>query len=122
LHASLDPSVPPDLHVAVDDRGATRTITPHGEIDLWTVGGVQRALESGLAGRFETVVLDLVAAEFIDSTGVAALLAAAQQARAGAVRLVLLPGPPDVQRVFEICGLMDVLPFTGNGTNRESRS
>ena len=76
-----------------------------------------RALGDG----YETVVLDLSETTFLDSTGVRLVLDANARARAGSTRLVLLPGPPQVQRVFEVCGLNDMLPFVsltrnGNGS------
>jgi anti-anti-sigma factor len=50
-------------------------------------------------------VLDFAETTFMDSMGVHAVLAAEAYAGREGVRFVLLPGPPAVQRVFEISGI-----------------
>jgi anti-sigma B factor antagonist len=56
------------------------------------------------------VVVDLSQLHFLDSSGMRALLRL--QSRIGdRARLELVPGPPAVQRVFELVGLTAVLPF-----------
>jgi len=46
----------------------------------------------------------------LDSTGVRALVAADSHARRDGWSLAIVKGPPEVQRVLEICGLNEVLP------------
>ena len=106
------------LSVAVDDRGTTRTISPTGEIDIGSAILVAGPLDEGLADGFETVVVDLGRTTFIDSTGIRVLLHATRRAGERQTRLVVLPGPADVQRVFELCGLADVIPFVHDGARR----
>ena len=48
---------------------------------------------------------------FIDSTGVGVVLWLAGEAQARDVALRIVPGPPEVQRVFETAGIADSLPF-----------
>ncbi len=115
--ASLaDQRVPePDLEVIVEDEGTTRTITPAGEIDLASCDLLQRALDEALGqDRHETVVLDLGDVTFIDSTGITTLVTAHARAKRDGRQLVLRPGPPQVQRTLEICGVHATLPFAGN--------
>jgi anti-sigma B factor antagonist len=57
------------------------------------------------------VVIDLRQLTFMDSTGVAALVAADRYARRDGWSLAIVKGPPQVQRVLEICGLTEVLPL-----------
>jgi len=35
----------------------------------------------------------------------------ADETRERGINLTIAPGPPEVQRVFEVSGLVDVLPF-----------
>jgi anti-anti-sigma factor len=57
------------------------------------------------------VVLDLSDVTFIDSSGIHAVVIAAKRCAEENVRFVILPGPPHVHRVFEICQLTTQLPF-----------
>ena len=106
------------LAVEVDDHGTTRTISPIGEIDISSAGLVAGPLERGLADGFETLVLDLGGTTFIDSTGIRVLLRATRQAGERQRRLVVLPGPANVQHVFKLCGLAEVIPFVQDGAHR----
>jgi anti-anti-sigma factor len=58
-----------------------------------------------------SIVLDLSALEFMDTTGVRLIIQADARSRADSNRLALLRGPRAVQRVFELTGLLDRLPF-----------
>jgi anti-anti-sigma factor len=57
----------------------------------------------------EIVVIDLRRLTFVDSTGVAALVAADRHARRAGRSLAIVKGPAQVQRVLELCGLTEVL-------------
>jgi anti-sigma B factor antagonist len=94
-----------------DTWGTTHTLTVAGDLDLAVSHEVDRAIDDALAARPETVVVDLAAATFIDSTGVRSLVRAHQLAGDRRVRLVVLPAAEHLHRVFELCGLDDVLPF-----------
>jgi anti-anti-sigma factor len=111
----LHPSSPDEFTLVVADVGTTRTITPRGELDIETVGAAGEALVSAFADGHETVVFDLGETTFLDSTGIRLVLEADARARRGNTRLVVLPGPPHVHRVFEVCGLADELPFVSGG-------
>ncbi len=97
--------------VSVEDLGTTRTITPRGEIDIASAESVAEPLLNGLRDGLETVVLDLSSTTFIDSTGVRVVLHATRRAAQLGVRFIVLPAPDEVHRVFELCGLTDLIPF-----------
>jgi anti-anti-sigma factor len=59
----------------------------------------------------ECVVLDLSRLSFIDSTGVHAVTELHKRAEQQRARVVIVPGPRAVQRIFELVGLTEVLPF-----------
>jgi anti-sigma B factor antagonist len=79
-----------------------------GELDL---AGVPQ-LEQGLGDQSDsasTIVLDLREVDFIDSSGIRAILMADRQARASGRRCVVVRGPESVDRVFRITGLNERL-------------
>ena len=62
-------------------------------------------------GDATTIVLDLSDVEFIDSMGIHFVVMAHERAREQGRRLTILRGGPQVERVFALVGLADVLPF-----------
>ena len=111
--AALNAIAPPPTEFEVEQgHGAEGILTlrPTGELDIATAGRLERALlEAGERGN--RVVLDLEALEFIDSTGLRVIVRGVEAARRDGWELRLRPGPPPVQRVFEIAGVLGALPF-----------
>ena len=97
------------VHSARHD--ALHTIRLDGEMDVANADDVERELLHVEATDALSIVLDLSTLRFIDSTGVRILLCAYERSRADANRLVLLRGTPAVQRVLELTGVVDRLPF-----------
>jgi anti-anti-sigma factor len=113
--AALNAMAPPPTEFEVEvahERGAEGVVTirPTGELDIATAASLERALIEDRS-RGDRVVLDLAALEFIDSTGLRAIVRGAEAARRDGWELRLRPGPPAVQRVFEIAGVLGALPF-----------
>jgi anti-sigma B factor antagonist len=86
-------------------------VRPIGEIDLATVGSIRRKIDECVAAGCERLVLDLRAVTFMDSTGLHLVLDTHAAAREEGWELLVIEGPGSVQRVFEVTGLRDRLPF-----------
>lgn len=82
-----------------------------GELDLATADEVEQEIVRVEATDADSIVVDLSDLRFMDSTGVRILLSADARSRADGSRLALLRGPAAVQRVFELSGISDLLPF-----------
>jgi anti-anti-sigma factor len=102
---------PVGLQIAVSYRGTTTTIELAGEWDLAGLPAARQTVIRVLKSHPECVVLDLSPLRFIDSSGVHATTELAQRAAAQNARLAIIPGPRAVQLIFELCGLIDRLPF-----------
>lgn len=78
-----------------------------GSLDIATSPAVRAALLEGADGKHELVV-DLTGLEFLDSTGLGALIGAQRRAleQGGSVRLVINEGP--IARLLNITGLVRV--------------
>jgi anti-anti-sigma factor len=72
-----------------------------GELDIDTTPHLARVLRES---KSRLVVLDLRELAFMDSSGVHTIVNASARARQLGRRLVLLRGPPDVDRVFKLTG------------------
>lgn len=82
-----------------------------GELDMDARFKAEQALDELLSEPVEQLVVDLGEVTFVDSTGMGLVLEVHERARSEGFRLRLLRGPDDVQRVFELAGVADVLPF-----------
>jgi anti-sigma B factor antagonist len=97
------------VDVQPEPRGAR--VRPVGEIDLATVDRVRRKIGELITAGCERIVLDLRGVTFMDSTGLHLGLDADAAARAGGWELLIIEGSGPVQRIFEVTGLRDRLPF-----------
>jgi anti-anti-sigma factor len=80
-----------------------------GEVDLSTGVRLDAALSQAKASTEKLIVVDLERVSFMDATGLGVLVRHASQA--GEQRLRITPGPPQVQRLFELSGMRAHLPF-----------
>jgi anti-anti-sigma factor len=105
-----------EVHWAGFERD-THVVEARGEIDLGTVHLLQQQLKLACARGDETpVVADLSACDFMDSSGIHALLGAANgDGRSSRLIAVLACGGP--RRVLEVSGADQVVPVL-TGTSR----
>jgi anti-anti-sigma factor len=94
--------------------GQRYTLVLAGELDIASAvtlhGAVARARANGAA--ISALTLDLSGLIFIDSTGLAEIILTGQLCDRDGYAFALVPGPRAVQRLFEVTGLIDALPFT----------
>jgi anti-anti-sigma factor len=110
---SLPPlEAPPTLlHMRVERDGPWVVVVLAGELELATTPRFMAAVQQLLDAGADAIRIDLGGVTFIDSTGLRALLRlASRDPRIS--RLELLPGPPAVQRLFELCAVEELLPLT----------
>jgi anti-sigma B factor antagonist len=96
------------LHTQAD--GDRHTLAIAGELDLATVPELEARAEQ-ICAEGRELVLDLSELAFIDSTGLLAILKTRELCAERRCGFFLTPGPPAVQRLFELTGLLDQLPF-----------
>jgi anti-anti-sigma factor len=99
------------LGIVVSEQGTTSTLEFVGDWGLGERDLAQAAVEEALQREPQCLVLDLSRVGFIDSSGIHVVVAAAKRCADQAIHVVIIPGPPQVQRVFEICQLTTRLPF-----------
>jgi anti-anti-sigma factor len=101
----------PQLRVDVQPEPQGVCVCPVGEVDLATVGSIRRTIDECVGAGCERVVLDLRGVTFLDCAGVHLVLEADSAARAAGWELLLIEGPVPVQRIFDLAGVRDRLPF-----------
>ena len=76
-----------------------------GDFDLAAIEKFETILRGVEAEAPGAIVIDLGQLDFMDSSGLRALVLADRRARSAERRLAIIPGPPTVRRVFEITQL-----------------
>jgi anti-sigma B factor antagonist len=112
---------PQQLQLEADESGGSRrTLTLVGELDIASVGQLQDAVERLSSQATTSITLDLRGLTFIDSSGLAGIVLASKLCDSNGCEFGLIRGDSSTQRLFELTGLIDVLPFrddTGESTD-----
>lgn len=83
----------------------------YGELDLSQGHRLEAALRRAEASGARSIVVDLSALHFMDSTGLRILLGAQRRCEASGRPFELLRGPRTVHRVFEVAGFAEHFRF-----------
>jgi anti-anti-sigma factor len=101
-----------ELMVRIRAEPETSMLELYGELELANADTLERelhVLEQGVSPQ--TIVVDLSALDFIDTTGLSTLVAADRRAREGGWAFGLLRPVGQVERILRLTGLWEDLPF-----------
>jgi anti-anti-sigma factor len=100
-------------------RDGLHTLVLSGELDIAPAADLEARVFELCAGGASCMVIDLSRLTFMGSTGIRLILSAREICAQSGCEFFVVPGPPSVQRLFELTGLLDSLPFrtepTGDG-------
>ena len=90
-----------------------RVVRVAGEVDMSHEEELSGELRSAVDAKAPGVVVDLTECEFIDSTGVRALLLSreAQESKQGTVRLAVAVSSEQILRILSVMGIDRVIPI-----------
>ncbi|GAC1390954.1 MAG: anti-sigma factor antagonist BldG [Vulcanimicrobiaceae bacterium] len=96
------------IDIKTEHNGATMIFRLSGSFDLATAPTVRAALLEAAGESNHEIIVDLTQVEFLDSTGLGALIGGHRRAleNGGNVSLVINEGP--IERLLNITGLMRV--------------
>ena len=94
-----------------DARGLVLELA--GELDLESAPALDRQLRELNGTSSGRLLIDLSKLEFMDSSGLSVIVDAQRAAEANGHPLSLLPGPAQVQRLFELTGVSERFSFEG---------
>jgi anti-sigma B factor antagonist len=104
----------PVLRVMEQTSGDAIVVTVQGELDIATADLLSERLAK-ICERGLPVTVDLRRVSFLDCVGLRVLLAVHADGAARGCHVDFIPGPRAVQRVFELTGTLETLPFTVPG-------
>ena len=86
-------------------------VSPRGELDMATAGAVDQELRELRRAGVANILLDLGGLTFMDSSGLHLITKWVSEASKDGFELELEPGPPAVQRIFDLTAMSDSLPW-----------
>jgi anti-sigma B factor antagonist len=105
-----------DLRIETRLEGERAELLLLGEFDLAGIERFREALAKVEQGDPNVIVIDLDGLEFMDSSGLRALIVADDRARDAQRRLAIVPGPAQIRRVFEITQIEQRLDLVEDGS------
>ena len=103
--------MPRQLEIRTSKNGEEVMLSLTGDLDLASAPSLERAFGEAEAEHAPGIVVDLSGLEFMDSTGLRALLLARERAAPNGHQLTLRRGPRQVQRVLELTKTVDAFQF-----------
>jgi anti-anti-sigma factor len=103
----VEPDFQSAFELTIAREGSHTVISLRGELDIATEGELAAGLALVLAERTSVLTVDLRELEFLDSTGLRALLSLREECAAHDCRLRLVRGGDAVQRAFDVSGLTE---------------
>jgi anti-sigma B factor antagonist len=99
-----------ELRIRVEHQIGESFLALYGELDLTSSPALDRELHRAIEAS-PTIVVDLSALQFIDSTGLRSVVVAARRAESMHRNLRFLRPPPEVARMLALTGVDDVLRY-----------
>lgn len=100
------------LHIGVKDKGTTRVLSLTGELDSFTSDRLKSISETWIPGS-RRLIVNLDKLDYIDSSGLAALVRIWVMARENGVQMVLKCRNGRILRILEITGLSNLFVLDG---------
>lgn len=110
---------PLQVRLSADDGRYMLTVT--GELDVVSASELESAVRRIFDRGGGDLRIDMSELTFMDSTGLRTVLLARELCERHGCNLSIVPGPPRVQRLFEVTGLLDVLQFSERGETSASQ-
>lgn len=100
----------PALQIRGEASGGVHTLWLKGELDLVSAGLLETRIGELCADGASRIVLEMSELDFMDSTGLRALLVSDELCGVNSCRLLVGQLSPQVSRLLQLSGLEDRLP------------
>jgi anti-sigma B factor antagonist len=103
-----------DLEMNTDAKGDWMVLTVGGEVDLNTAPQLKERINGLIAQGHSNLVVDLEGVEFMDSTGLSALVSGLMRTSEAGGEMAVVCTRPQVLRLLGLTGLDQVLSVHGS--------
>jgi anti-sigma B factor antagonist len=100
---------PPEFRAESQPLSGAPGVIVRGEVDVSTVAKLTAALDAAIRASTGAFVVDLTPVDFLDSSGISALVRARALLARDDRELAVVCPPGPVRRIFEIAGIDDLL-------------
>jgi anti-anti-sigma factor len=108
---SRDASAPDALEIEFTRNGSGAVMSLHGELDLQSAPGLEERLSVVDGTAPGPLVVDLSGLTFMDSSGLRVIIRFDQAAQASGRQLSFRRGGDQVQKLFELTGVLERFSF-----------
>ncbi len=99
------------FEIVHEAEGSGHTLTLAGELDIAAAPRLEKTVRDLCDDGASEIVLDLGGLEFIDSTGLHALIGGMRHCRACGCAFLLTRAGTQTMRLFELTGTLELLPL-----------
>jgi anti-sigma B factor antagonist len=100
-----------DLQITVRKHDDVAVIELAGEVDAYTSARFREVMMDIIDDGGERLIVSMLKVEYIDSSGLGALVGGLKRTSERNGRIILICDQPQVRKVFEITGLEKVFPI-----------
>jgi anti-anti-sigma factor len=107
-----------NLRIHTHTQGQLHTIVPSGELDVSSAPMLEEMIADACGSGTKELVLDMGGIEFMDSTGLRAILRGKETCEAHGCQYRLTPAQRPVEQTLTMMGVRGRLPFRRGGRAR----
>ena len=96
-----------------DADGPRHVLVLSGELDMASAPALEEAVRGICTASAASLTVDLSGLTFMDSTGLRVVLLTKDLCERHRCEFLVVPGPAQIQRLFEVTGILERLPFSG---------
>jgi anti-sigma B factor antagonist len=100
------------LELRDEADGPRHVLALSGELDMASSPALDEAVRGICTDSAEALTIDLSRLTFMDSTGLRVVLLAKELCERHRCEFLVIPGPAQIQRLFEVTGILERLPFS----------
>ena len=98
-----------DIGIDVAERSGATVVAVSGDVDMQTAPQLAEALQAVSSSANTSLVVDLSAVEFLDSSGLGVLVAAHRELSANGGRMKLVRPRPAINKVLTLTRLTEII-------------
>jgi stage II sporulation protein AA (anti-sigma F factor antagonist) len=102
------------MELSFEKKDINLIVALTGEFDLHTAGYFKEKIENHLDSEVNNLILNLQTIDFIDSSGIGAILSIYKRIEKRGGKMAIINISPTLKRVFEVSGVLNVIDVYAN--------